>query len=268
VRSVAIFVLGSEARPLERVGFVARGDLPRERLVQCVQSVVEEDGGGLRRVEIEGVAAVASEHGPSRAAFLGGDRLVGGDELIVREAIRVDRGDAPGADRDATLAQLWRRAEGRREVVLVAHLPPSWRSSLARLGGDVQLEGMRAVRALGLGARIERGLGLTLALETDAPSSAQTLVAEARARIAALRADPMLGLSAAGATLRRIDLEADGQHVVLTLDLDEDQLASLVQLGRDAIARRRAATERGRRERSMAPDERLEAGADSAAAAP
>lgn len=263
LRSVAVFVVGTQARPFERLGFLARGDLPRERLVACVQEVVEADGGGIERVSIEGVPAIASAHGPSRAAFIGGDGVVGGDELVVREIIRVDRGDAPGADADPALARLWERVAGRRDVIAVAHLPPNWRQWLGRLGADVELDALEAARALGVGARIERGLGLTIAVETDTPEDASALAGEARARLEGLRSMPLLGLSPAGAALRRVQLDAQGGVAIATLDLDQGQLASLVQLVRDLLDRRRAAAlERARPERGAAPspDERLQAG--------
>lgn len=263
LRSVAVFVVGTEARPFERLGFLARGDLPRERLVSCVQQVVEADGGAIERVSIEGVPAIASAHGASRAAFLGGDGIVGGDELVVRELIRVDRGDARGADADPGLARLWQRVAGRREVIAVAQLPPNWRQWLGRLGGDVEIDALEDARRVGVGARIERGLGLTVAVETDTPEQARALVDEVRARLEGLRSMPLLGLSAAGAALRRIDLDVQDGVAMATLDLDQDQLASLVQLVRDLLDRRRAAAiERARRERDapVRPDEQLRAG--------
>lgn len=266
VATVAVFVLGSEQRPLERLGFVARGDLPRAQLVDCVQRIVEEDGGGIRRATIEGVAAIASEHGDSRAAFLGSDRLVGGDEQLVRQAILVDRGDAPSADADAVLARLWQRVASRGELIVVGHLPPNWRSWLGRLGGGIDVRAIEQVRAVAIGARIRSGLGVTLALETDDAGSAQALVDEARARIDGLLRDPLLGLSAAAGALRRIDLEVRDHDAVATLDLDESQLASVVELVRLALSRRREAAVRAQAERAAqrpsiaAPDEQLQAG--------
>lgn len=262
LRTVSLFVIGTETRPFERVGFLARGDLPHEELVACVERVVGEDGGSIRRVEIEGVPAIASEHGPSRAAFVGSDGIAGGDELVVRQVLRTDRGDAPGADRDPLLVSLWQRVQGRAEVVAVAHVPENWRDWLGRMGGEIELDALEGVRAIGLGARIRSGLGLTLALETDAPSAAHDIVDVARAQLDGVLDDPMLRLSALGAALRRIDLDVDRQTVIATVDLDEERLNSLVALVRDQIARRRAAAlrrgaVRGGEER--APDETIAA---------
>ncbi|UJR79591.1 hypothetical protein [Sandaracinus amylolyticus] len=266
IQSVAAFVLGTEERPFEHLGFVARGDLPRERLVECVQRVVEADGGAIQRVSIEGVPAIASAHGPSRAAFLGGDGIVGGDELVVRELIRVDRGEAPGADTDPALARLWSRVAGRRELIAVAHVPPNWREWLGRLGADVDLDALESVRTIAIGARIERGLGLTIAAEGASPADAGALIDEARAAIDALRSDPLLGLSPLGAALRRVQLESHEGTALATLDLDEGQLASIVQLVRDLLDRRRIAAERAREERVIRaprPDESLRAGEEA-----
>ncbi|WP_053235022.1 hypothetical protein [Sandaracinus amylolyticus] len=267
VQSVAAFVLGTEAQPFEHLGFVARGDLPREQLVECVQRVVEADGGAIRRVSIEGVPAIASAHGPSRAAFLGGDGIVGGDELVVRELIRVDQGDAPGADTDAALSRLWNRVSGRRELIAAAHVPANWREWLGRIGADVDLDALESVRTIAIGARIERGLGLTIAVEGASPADAGALVDEARARVDALRGDPLIGLSAVGAALRRIELEAHEGIALATLDLDEGQLSSLVQLVRDLLDRRRMAAQRAHEERVIrAPsaDESLRASDEGA----
>lgn len=264
VQTVAVFVVGTPQRPFERLGFVARGDLPRERLVECVERVVEADGGGIRRVTIEGVSAIASEHGASRAAFLGRDGIVGGDESVVRQAILVERSGAPSAERDPTLARLWDRVAGRGELIAVAHLPANWREWLARLGAGLELDAIEHVEALGLGARMSDGLGITVALDTDDPDGARAIEDEARERIGALLEDPAIGLSVAGTALRRVELDVRDGDVVATLDLDQEQLAAVVELGRLALARRRAAAVRAQAERVLgerAPaDERLRAG--------
>lgn len=271
VRSAFVFVVGDEGRPLEHVGFVARGELARGELVECVERVVEAEGGSLREVAIEGVPAVASAHGSSRAAFLGSDAVVGGDEHVVRALIRVDRGEAPGADRDAALARLWERVAARREVIAVAVVPPNWRDFLGRLGEGVELGALEDVRRIAVGARVRSGLGVTLALDAGDELHAAALVEEARTRIARLLEEPLLGISAAGSALRRIELRTEGGDAIATLDLDDAELASVVQLARTALDRRREAALRAagaRRggERGPIADERLEAGGAAGAA--
>lgn len=257
LRAVSIFVIGTETRPLERLGFLARGDLPREELVACVERVVDEDGGAIRRVEIDGVPAIASEHGPSRAAFVGSDGIVGGDELIVREVLRTDRGDAPGADRDAELVSLWQRVQGRGEVIAVARVPAHWRDWLGRLGDEIALDALEQVSAIGLGARIRSGLGLTVALDAGSPEAARGIVEVARAQRDVLLEDTLLRVSPLGAALRRVELDVDRGTVVATVDLDEERLTALVQLVRDQLARRRTAGARRRAARDLVPDETL-----------
>jgi hypothetical protein len=256
LRTVAIFVIGTDETPFQRVGFVARGDLEHERLAACVQHVVEADGGAIERTEIEGVTAIASAHGPSRAAFLGRDAIVGGDEALVREAIRVDRGDARAADEDASLARMWRRVHGRREIVLAAHVPPNWREWLGRIGGGSELDAIEDVRTIGVGARVREGLGLTVAIEAD---DAARLVRQLEARIDGWLGDPLLRLSPAGGALRAIDLEVEGGDAIASLDLDAGQLAAIVDLARAILERRRAPRPRPAAARALAPDETIPA---------
>ena len=81
--------------------------------------------------------AIASADGPSRAAFLGRDGIVGGDEAVVRQAILVDHGEAEGADSDPVLARLWQRVASREQVVAVAQVPANWRGWLGRMLGGI-----------------------------------------------------------------------------------------------------------------------------------
>lgn len=267
VQRLAVFVSAGREGTEGRLGFVARGELPAERLVACVQRIVTEDGGGIRRVTIEGVDAIASARGPSRAAFLGRDGVVGGDEAVVRQAILVDRGDAPSAATQTELVRLWRRVEARQEVIAVTRLPSNWRDWLGRLGDGLQLDAIDRVRAVALGARIRSGLGLTLALDAEDAASARDLADAVRARIEDLLGDPMIGRSAAASALRGIELEVREGDVIATLDLDDDELASLVDLVRFTLAQRRDAAVRaqagGAAGRPEAPDEQLRAGDDT-----
>lgn len=262
LRTVAVFIVGTEARPLERTGFLARGDLPREELVRCVERVVGEDGGSIRRVEIEGMAAIASENGPSRAAFVGEDGVLGGDETVVRAMLRVQQGEADGAGTDPALGAMWRRVEHRAEVIAVARVPSNWREWLGRIGGQIDLEALVGVERIGLGARIRTGLGLTLALETGSADAARELRDAARARIEAALEQPMLGTSALGAALRHAEIEAEGATAIATIDLDQERLEALIQLIRHQLAMRRSALERARArafEEEPAPDETIRA---------
>jgi hypothetical protein len=56
LRTVDVYLVGTSRRPLDQVGFVARGPLRHEELARCVELISEEDGGGVHEVEIEGGA--------------------------------------------------------------------------------------------------------------------------------------------------------------------------------------------------------------------
>lgn len=236
LRTAEIFVVGTTRRPLDQVGFVARGDLPREELVRCVELVVEEDGGGVHAVEIEGVPALASDHGASRAAFLAPDGVVAGDETIVREILRIDHGTARGSDDDASFRRLWTRVATREEIVAVARIPERWRGAIERAVARMDgLESLADVVTVGLGARLRDGLGATVVLEMEGAGDARTLEAGLRARIEAARADVLVRLSTVGGALRHVDLEAQERDLVITVDLDEDELEAVVALARHAL---------------------------------
>jgi hypothetical protein len=239
LRSVVVVVLGGEERALESVGFVARGDLPREDLARCVADIVAEDGGQIRRVEIEGLQAIASERGDSRAAFLGDDGVVGGNEAIVRRLIRVDRGREPGAEDDPMLSRLWQRVRARGDLMAVARIPPNWRAWLGRFGDQGGLDAIDTARGIGIGARVREGLGVTIAIESIGAAEARTLATAVRAQIDAALALPLVRLSAAGDALRAIELGTSESDVIATLDLDALRLAAVVDIARTMLDRAR-----------------------------
>lgn len=236
--SAEVFVVGTTRHPLDQIGFVARGDLPRDELVRCVETVVEEDGGGVHTVEIEGEPALASDHGDSRAAFLAPDGVVAGDEVLVRQVLRIEHGTARGASDDEVLARLWSRVSMRDELVAVAHVPASWRRTIEHLSAGFDgLETIRELESVGIGARIARGLGATIVLELETVEGTSALEAGLRTQVEALRADPLVRLSTVGGALRHLDFEATGRALTITADLDEEELEAAVALAREALDR-------------------------------
>lgn len=256
VSTLALFVMPAE-RPFDRLGFVAHGDLPSDRLVNCIQEIVTEDGGGIRQVMIEGLTAIASEHGPNRAAFLDSGGIVAGEESVVEAAIRVDRGAAPSALSDEILASLWRMIERRADVLVVAHLPANFRQWFGRLGQAIDVAGIDRATALGLGVALRNGIGLTLAIETSDAPSAEELAAALHTHIETLLAHPLLALSGVSNALSGVAIEAEGRDVVATLDLDREQVASVIDFARIAMRGRPDAGARRRPAQAPASDEQL-----------
>lgn len=239
VSDATAFVTGEEDVGLEHVGFVARGaELQSERLLDCVRKVVEDGGGGVREVRIEGERAMASARGGGRAAFVRSDGLAGGTEPTVAAVIRTLRGDEPSAATDPVLSELWARvATGEREITLVARVPQAWRRVLVeRLAEQPLLTPLTRVVALALSARVATGVTLGLVLRTGSTEDARLLVrAATQAREQAL-AVPLLRFTPTGRALTQLSLEADGVDAVAGVDLSAEQARALVGLAREAIA--------------------------------
>jgi hypothetical protein len=239
VSDATAFVTGEEDVGLEHVGFVARGaELQSERLLRCVRSVVEGDGGGVREVRIEGERAIASEHGGGRAAFVRSDGLTGGSEPTVAAVIRTLRGDEPSAATDPLLRELWTRvATGERELTLVARVPEAWRRVLAaRLAAQTELAPVTRIVALALSARVAVGVTLGLVLRSASAQDAQLVVRAATAARERALAVPLLRFTPAGRALTQLNLEAQGVDVVAGVDLGAEQARALVDLAREALA--------------------------------
>jgi len=247
IREGVVFVSGDrrggEDIELAHVGFVARGDLQNERVVGCVRKVVRADGGQVREVDIEGHRALASVRGDSRAAFVGGDGVVGGDEATVRRVLRILGREETSATSDATLTRLWREIAPEREIAVVARVPEGWRRAIRRAIGDRESEALALVghaQAIGIGVRIGSDAGIGAIVQMDGPPDARGLVDWVRARSRALLDEPMVALSVAGPVLRRIQCEANGRDAVLALDIRADQILDLMELYRQVIAARGA----------------------------
>jgi hypothetical protein len=237
LRTVDVYLVGTSRRPLDQVGFVARGPLRHEELARCVELISEEDGGGVHEVEIEGVRAVASNHGSSRAAFVGNEAVFGGDESLVRDLLRRAHGEGPSLAEDETLASLYRRAQVRGDIVAVARVPESWRPVIARAtAGDASWEPAASTVAVGLGARVRHGLGATLVLELGDPEDARDLRGALLETIDGVLSRPLVRLSTLGGALRHVDADTDGQSLVVTVDLDEEELGAVVAYAREAVA--------------------------------
>jgi hypothetical protein len=242
VEQVVVFVSGTDERPFEHVGFLARGEMARgranrERLVACVGQVVG-GRGAVQQVEIEGETAIASSSGGSHAAFLGEDGVVGGDREVVAQAIRVARGDAPASVTDPVLRRLWSRVSADRDVVAVAHLPSRWLPALRRMARDreSELAALATLRSVGVGLRLRDGLAVGVAAETDGAAGAERLAQLVETQVEGLLEDPLTRLSAIGRVARRLQVEAQGRELVLTVSLREADIDALLELWRELRA--------------------------------
>lgn len=243
LRTLQIFVLRAEDEEegeagFDQVAFLARGALEHEQLARCVSQVVEGDGGGVHPTTLEGVDAIASDHGSSVAAFLGTDAVVAGDDTVVAELIRIQQGAADPHARDDSLMRLLRRAGPSSHVRLVALLPRHWQRFLGRLtdvvGDDVPLD---RARALGLGASLDDGLAISLTLDLGDAHMASDAQHALETRIAEARRDPDLAASVLAVTLAHVDVEAASTDLTVSASLDRPELDATIALARRYLAR-------------------------------
>lgn len=235
LRTADIYLVGTTRRPLDQVGFVVRGPLRHEELIRCVERVTDEDGGGVHEVEIEGVRALASDHGASRAAFVGSDAIVGGDEDLVRDLLRRAHGEGDSLANDEVLAGLYQRVRARRELIAVARVPESWRRVLMRAAPTPRWAPLGTLEAVAIGARIREGLGATVVLELSEADDARDLRGAITEWLAATLERPLVRLSLIGAALSHVDVAVDRRELVLTAELDEDELGAVVAYFRGAL---------------------------------
>lgn len=261
LRTAQVFVLRThegEDEGLDEVAFVARGELDHERLARCVGDVVADDGGGVHATTIEGADAIASDHGSSVAAFLGRDGIVAGNDVIVAELLRIQAGASPAMRRDDALVRLYRRTGPASHVRAVAHLPAHWQAFLGRLAelGGEALHLDRA-QALGLGASLDDGIALTVALDLGSPDDARGARTALEASIAEARRDPDFAASALAVTLGHLAIRSEGSDLVASASLDRPELDATVALVRRYLARERAyeALGTGPREDEVRDDE-------------
>lgn len=246
LQTVQVFVLGAprgepaEEPTLDDVAFLARGTLDHEALARCVGDVVAGEGGGVHRTNIEGAEAIASDHGSSVAAFVGADGVAAGTDVVVAELLRIQAGATAPTPRDEGLMRLLRRVGTSAHIRLVARLPARWRDFLLQLGGaSVEALGLDALGALGLGARLEEGLTLSVALDLGTHSEASRVADALRARITEARRDPEIASSALSIALARVEVRPDARDLLVHIALDRPELDATVALLRRWLARER-----------------------------
>lgn len=234
LKEVVVFARPASEGSLPRLAFVARGDLEHQELVECVQKVTGASSTKLRREDIEGIPAVASSKGNSRAAFIGSDGIVGGDADSVRSVIKVVQGKAQGVLTDSLIRDLFQQVEAGQDVAGVLRIPESLRPQMrslaaAFLGGQLApLAEVRAVAGnLNLGEAKLAG-GATL-LATDAAQAA-ALIALARGNIDRIMGIPGVAFTPAGGVLRGIQTEARGDRATVTGAIKVSTVEALLEL--------------------------------------
>ncbi len=223
-----VFVLGSEPRSLDHLVFAARGDFDHESLGECMREVVESEGGGLRRTEVEGVPAVAGRRGASRIAFLGGGGAIFGVEPAVAEVIRTVRGERSVLV-DQQFVTLWESVAPGRDFALVARLPEPWRRSLNADAGasDLLSAPMAGLRMVALGARFGDGLSVRLVLRYEDARRSSEVEAWLRERRTLLGARAAAIESPLGRVLRAMEIETEGPDLLVVGSLSSAEIQSL-----------------------------------------
>jgi hypothetical protein len=169
------------------------------------------------------------------AAFVGRRGLAWGSDASVRELVRATRGDVDRFGEDEALRALFESVRVGRQVAVVAKLPAHWRDALQRhLGADEAgfLAPFASTTTVAAGARVRRGLGLSAILVLGSAADATAAAEAVRSRIERIAAIPIVALSPVGPTLRRIQVDHQGERVVVAIDLTDEQVRRLLALRR------------------------------------
>lgn len=237
IDDAVLWVMSERVPQLSHIGVIARGNVDRSRLVDCITKSVSERGGGIERIEIEGVAAIASKRGTSHAAFLGANGIVAGDVETVRTAIRVFRGSVANAAGDAGFGRLWRKLAQGRDVVLVGRVPSHWRPPLVSMAASrPNLAPLGAVDLLGASANVSADLGIGVVLEARDAAGATMLKAGVEEQLHEWLSNRVVALTVAGLVLRRVRVDTDGRDLVMTGSVRADEVDGLMDL-REEIGR-------------------------------
>lgn len=234
IREVVVFARPSPQGSMPRFAFTARGDLKHEALVDCVRKVGSGDGSELAREDIEGIPAVRSRRGTSRAAFIGSDGVVGGDGESVVASINAMLGKAPNLAQDAVIKDLYTQFDQGTDIAGVARMPDEVRAMLQAMAKQaigtqvgVLTDAKAAAGSLSLSdARIIGG-GLLVAAS---PEHAVASVMLVRSYIDRILSFPGIGLTPAASVLRSVQTDVDGDRATLTGQVKVSTVETLLEL--------------------------------------
>lgn len=266
---IILFMARAEGANQDDVTLLARGaNLPHLDLATCLQRAVAEDGGSLEQVTIEGQPAMASAHGPTRAAFVGNDGLAIGMEEMVRMAIRVSNGTMESARTDATYARLWDALKLGSDIVGVGRIPDDLRQDLvARIPARLDLGPVDQVQAVGASANIHDGLRIAVIVAASSEEAANELVERWTEAVGRIRGFPLIGRTPVGPVLEQLEFRANGADIRADLELEAADLTRLASFAR-TISRRSQQPSEERREALRRALEELEPNASDDAGAP
>jgi hypothetical protein len=218
---------------MPRFAFTARGDLKHEALVDCVKKV-GGGGGDLAREDIEGIPAVRSRKGSSRAAFIGRDGVIGGDAESVIAAINTLVGKAPSLAQDAGLRELYGQFDQGTDIAGVARMPDEVRAMLQTMAQSlagtqiaVLTEAKAVAGSMSLGGARITGGGLIV---THSPEHAVATVMLVRSYIDRVLDLPGIGLTPAASVLRGVQTDVQGERATITGQVKVSTVEALLEL--------------------------------------
>jgi hypothetical protein len=232
VKELVVFARPAPQGGMPRFAFSARGDLDPEKLGECVKKF--GDGvGELKREDIEGVPAVVSSRGTSRAAFLS-DGIVGGDADSVVAAINTLVGKAPSLAGDVVLHSLYAQFDSGTDIAGVARMPDEARALVQALAQNmigVQLGILTDAKAMAGSMNLAEakitGGGL---LVTSSPAEAQQVVNVVRNLVDRLLSIPGVGLTPAAGVLRSIKSANDAERATVSGQIKVSTVEALLEL--------------------------------------
>ncbi len=213
-----------------RYAFVARGQLRHAQLLDCMGKFGRGDSAAHEREEVEGVWTVRSKRGSTRAAFIGGDGLIGGEDQSVRAALRTWRGRARSVAGDPLLAALYRELDADSDITAVARIPSELRP-LPRALAEADLPELHGLRAVGANLTTGPGrvAGRALLVASDARQASE-LAALGKRALARLSGVPGVRLTSLSKTLREVEISAHGDRVRCAASVEVRTVEALLEL--------------------------------------
>ncbi|MCA9601900.1 MAG: hypothetical protein KC417_07750, partial [Myxococcales bacterium] len=221
------------------VGYSAEGSIDRRSLVDCVRKLLEADGSGVRRVDVDGHPGVAGMSGDSRAIFFGKRAVVGGTEALVRSVLdavaHADHAAAGATDLEALRAVVTPESD----VVVLLRVPERWRKVVrtgAVLRFGVGFADLGAMELVGLALAFHDGLSLRMRAGFANDGQAKSLAEAARRGMDLVRKSDAVAVSVAAPVLARTRVSAEGRFVTLETAADASEIEPLLRLVQKGMA--------------------------------
>jgi hypothetical protein len=237
IQELVVFARPRAGGGMPRFAFTARGKLDHDALVECVKKFAGASGGdasGLKRDDIEGIPAVTSRHGTSRAAFLGSDGIVGGDAESVVASINTVLGKAPSLAGDTVLRGLYTQFDPGTDIAGVARMPAEARTLLQALaqglfGSQLAIltDAKAAAGSLSFADAKIMGGGLVVAAS---PEHAVASVMLVRNFVDRLLGIPGVALTPAAGVLRGIQTDVEGDRATISGQIKVSTAVALLEL--------------------------------------